>query len=482
MNTNEIGRNVERIAIDILEAEGYIVHRCIRSGQKRGAFYVSHSNDIFGCVDLLAKKRGERMRFIQVTKERAIGEKIADLSAVPWDKALESVEIWRWVDGTGKRILKNGKIRDRLYFQVYHLDDDFQRDKERRIRPPTATTALAPAAPAIPPVSAPGATLECTIVVKAAPERSAKYGETVCTAAVLDDGRLIRLYPVKIDEYWKKDIKKYTRVKVDVIPSDERAGRPESHKLQAGLDPLPSPLVGSPTPWPERMALVAKAVRPNGMRGLRDLQKQHGTSLGIVKVRQLIDFRITASLDDVIEQADYRQSKQQTLTGEAIMEGSRVDKIKHVFRYKWRCTGSCCDDDAEGQGFHYTTCEDWELFQAFREWRKTYGDRVVWALKNRFFDCMAQSTDLHFAMGTPSDPKMQDSWMIVGLIYPNIPGREPDPRKPSLANGILDESKVVQPDSKLDKVANVDGKTKTTATAVVKPKPGQQQLALVPAC
>lgn len=156
MNTNEIGRNVERIAIDILEAEGYIVHRCIRSGQKRGAFYVSHSNDIFGCVDLLAKKRGERMRFIQVTKDRAIGEKIADLSTVPWDKALESVEIWRWVDGTGKRILKNGKIRDRLYFQVYHLDDDFQLDKERRIRPPTATTALAPAAPAIPPVSAPG--------------------------------------------------------------------------------------------------------------------------------------------------------------------------------------------------------------------------------------------------------------------------------------------------------------------------------------
>src|SRR5438105_3030027 len=98
--------------------------------------------------------------------------------------------------------------------------------------PAPAMPAAAPFGPYAPPM---GAVLECTIIVKAAPERSAKYGETVCTAGVLDDGRLIRLYPVKIDEYWTKDIKKYTRVKVDVIPSDERAGRPESHKIQAGL-------------------------------------------------------------------------------------------------------------------------------------------------------------------------------------------------------------------------------------------------------
>jgi len=308
-------------------------------------------------------------------------------------------------------------------------------------------------APFGPYVPAEGGPLECTIFVKAAPERSQKYGETVCTAAILDDGRLIRLYPIKIDEYWKKDIPKYRRVRIDAIPSDERAGRPESHKVQNGLQPIDSPLRGPPAPWPERMAILAKAVKPNGMQGLRDLQKEHRTSLGIVKVKELRDFYITAPLNEVVEQADYRVSEQTTITGEAIMEGSRIDKVKHVFRFTWLCEGACCGPEAKGRGYHDTTCEDWELFESFRAWRKQYpdDDKFLDALKNKFYDCMGQS-NLHFAMGTPSDPKTQDSWMVVGLVYPGIPAPRPKPSLPTIATKTMTPRDILRPDKKLDQV------------------------------
>lgn len=318
-----------------------------------------------------------------------------------------------------------------------------------------------PAAPFGPYVPPEGGPLECTIIVKAAPERSKKYGETVCTAALLDDGRFIRLYPIPIDEYWRDSIPKWTRVSLQAKQSDENASRPESHKVEDGLHKVASPLLrtNAGTPWDARMELVRKAVNAAGMAGVRSQQTDHGTSLAIVKVRELLDFRITAALDNVVEQADRRVSPQQTLTGEVIMEGSRIDKVHHVFRYTWRCFGRCCDDDAEGQGYHDTTCEDWELFQSFRQWRKAYPDDLEFmqALKNMYFDCMAQS-DLHFAMGTPSDPARQNSWMIVGLVYPGRPQRH-NPEKSTLAGRQLPPDEVVRPDADLDEVASRDGRT-----------------------
>lgn len=305
-----------------------------------------------------------------------------------------------------------------------------------------------------------GGKVQGTLVVKAAPERSSKYGETVCTALLLDNGSMIRIYPVPWSTFWTGQFSKWVRVEATVVPSDERASRPESHKLQSALVKLDSPLVKKgKTPWEARKALVAKAVVAGGLRHLRDDQQQTKRSLGVVRVRELIDFRITAPLDKIVEQADYRISSQQTLTGETITEGSRIDKLTHVFRYRWRCDGPCCDDDAEGQGYHDTTCEDWEMFESFREWRKRYtvDAELLNALANRYYSEVGQS-DLHFFLGTPSDPKTQNSWMIVGLFYPGI-GRYDPKRATVCSQGPLAPETVLQPDAKLDDVEETSGKS-----------------------
>jgi hypothetical protein len=133
VNTSSKGTAIELSAIKILEAEGYKVHRCVRTGVKRGPFYFSQSNDVFGCIDLVAKKRGTRTRWIQVTAHSGIGQKKKDLDEVPWDPAHDSVEIWRWVGGQNRKHKTTGAFLERQYFQVYHLDQGYELDRDKRI-------------------------------------------------------------------------------------------------------------------------------------------------------------------------------------------------------------------------------------------------------------------------------------------------------------------------------------------------------------
>ncbi len=141
VNTSAKGTAIELAAIKLLEAEGYKVHRCVRTGVKRGPFYFSQSNDVFGCIDLVAKKKGARTRWIQVTADSGIGRKKKDLDEVPWDPQHDSVEIWRWVGGNNRKHKTTGAFLERQYFQLYHFDHAYALRKDDRIQlnPPAPT-------------------------------------------------------------------------------------------------------------------------------------------------------------------------------------------------------------------------------------------------------------------------------------------------------------------------------------------------------
>ena len=135
VNRSAKGTALELAAIKMLQVDGYKVHRCVRSGVHRGGRYFSQSNDVFGCVDLIAKKRGQRTRWIQVTADSGIGRKKQDLAEVPWDPLFDEVEIWRWVGGARRKDKRNGQWLDRQYFQVYRLDQEFDLRPDNRVRP-----------------------------------------------------------------------------------------------------------------------------------------------------------------------------------------------------------------------------------------------------------------------------------------------------------------------------------------------------------
>src|SRR5581483_10985300 len=134
VNRSKKGTAIELAALKLLQAEGYTVHRCVRTGVRRGPLFISQSNDVFGCIDLVAKKRGQRTRWIQATADGGIGRKKADLAEVPWDPLYDSVEIWRWVGGPSRKSKVTGQRLARQYFQVYHMDDGFELRPDRRVQ------------------------------------------------------------------------------------------------------------------------------------------------------------------------------------------------------------------------------------------------------------------------------------------------------------------------------------------------------------
>lgn len=119
------GRRIERIAIEVLEADGYLVERCRRQVVRRpGQAPFQVGNDFFGCIDIIAKKAGCRTLWIQVTGKGSAAAKIQAMNAVPWNLVADQVEVWRWV--TGKSIDgRTGLPRPTHYFQRYSLDDNF---------------------------------------------------------------------------------------------------------------------------------------------------------------------------------------------------------------------------------------------------------------------------------------------------------------------------------------------------------------------
>jgi hypothetical protein len=62
------------------------------------------------------------------------------------------------------------------------------------------------------------------------------------------------------------------------------------------------------------------------------------------------------------------------------------------------------------------SCTDWEMLQAYRSWKREYGDKWEEKFRQRFQTEMIQQRDTHFYVGTIH--QHPGSWIIVGLFYP----------------------------------------------------------------
>lgn len=79
------------------------------------------------------------------------------------------------------------------------------------------------------------------ITVKTYPTLSRKYGETVCTAGVREDGSWVRVYPVpfrRLDE--AEQYRKFDWLECDLVRS-RKDPRPESHHFADATQLLPVP-------------------------------------------------------------------------------------------------------------------------------------------------------------------------------------------------------------------------------------------------
>jgi hypothetical protein len=74
----------ETVAQRLLEAEGYTVHRARPNKVKRGGRWFTNSNDLFGCIDLVATRVAGPLQLIQVCQTSGVTKRRRKIEAVPW--------------------------------------------------------------------------------------------------------------------------------------------------------------------------------------------------------------------------------------------------------------------------------------------------------------------------------------------------------------------------------------------------------------
>lgn len=262
------------------------------------------------------------------------------------------------------------------------------------------------------------------VTVKAYPQPSRAYRETVCVAGVTGEGKWIRLFPVtfrNLEEGAKFKTYAWINVQVWKTPRDPR---PESYHIEPDSINVES-IVTPNRDWTNRWNILRPLVSPS-LDTLKIQQKQDKTSLGLIKPREILELVIGPADEPEWSSADSEKLLRQGLfdTEEQGRPLRLLEKIPFRFKYRFLCDDPACTG-------HNLSIISWEVMQSYREWQAKYGDEWQRKFREKYWDFMLQR-DLHFYVGNMASHPT--SWLIIGLYYPPmLKGRsEPEATQLSL--------------------------------------------------
>ncbi|MBN1353634.1 MAG: hypothetical protein JW994_03065 [Candidatus Omnitrophica bacterium] len=245
------------------------------------------------------------------------------------------------------------------------------------------------------------------VTVKAYPNPSKKYGETVCVAGIdTDTGKWVRIYPIPfrdLDE--DKKFKKYAVIEVKAIkPRDDK--RPESYRVDAGsirqIDHF-----DTKDKWVKRKKIVLPTVDKSFCEILKQ-NASHKKSLGIFKPKN-IDFICCKAKpkNDKARESCYAQLSFFDRKKKAI------EAIPFEFRYQFFCEN---EPDCPG---HNLLIIDWEIGQSYRDWRHKYKpeEHLLNMIRKRWLELIcAPKNDVYFFVGNMH--RFPKTFMVLGVFYP----------------------------------------------------------------
>ncbi len=262
------------------------------------------------------------------------------------------------------------------------------------------------------------------ITVKTYPNISSKYDELVCTAGFLEDGSMIRIFPIpfrKLD--YDKQYAKYQWIELDL---EKYTGdfRPESYtptdRLFQNITPLEK--LGTDNNWQERKDIVFKKGYYTNLTTLINEAKDpsNGKSLAVFKPTKILDFVIESVSDEYDERKIEKilNQRAQLSLFETYKDNCEdlfeiVKKLPYKFSYKF--------EDIEGREATLMI-EDWEIGQLYWNCLKTYGNEEVALQKveQKYRDDFINNKDLYFFMGTTQrwHNVSPNPFLIIGVFYP----------------------------------------------------------------
>ena len=246
--------------------------------------------------------------------------------------------------------------------------------------------------------------VDLLVAVKAYPVRTDGHGEAVCVAGVrLDAGppHWVRVFPVPFRRLPREQqFAKYDVIRLDLVRGSD--SRPESWEPRADTIEIIGNR-GTANAWSARRDLV----EPLLVRSMCEVQRTQAldrTSLAVFRPGAVLDWTV----EPVPERAD---AGSQLDMFEPSLQA--LKDIPFKFRYRYQCA-----DEPDCTGHHQRVL-DWELGEAFRKWRGTYGgDEVALdRIRGRWFgDLVAPGRDTMFYVG--SIARYPARFCVLGVFWP----------------------------------------------------------------
>jgi hypothetical protein len=264
--------------------------------------------------------------------------------------------------------------------------------------------------------SAPPEALRVLVTCKTYPQPSVRYQETVCTAGITEDGRWIRLYPVRF-RYWEEkqqySLYDWIELRAKKRP-DNKDKRKESYEPAGEIAIVGH--VGTGDDWAERKRLILPHAR-RSVEQLLDAYSMDGESLGIIKPAEVTDVRHEP------EAADWSPREKAALTQQMLFgnQPKPLVKMPYRFSYCFRC------DDERCTG-HKMQITDWGLCTLFLKIRRNEGDAAaVEKAKQKCWELVAEGKDPYLYVGTVYP---YTSCIVIGMFYPKKERPDPQQRLP----------------------------------------------------
>ena len=249
------------------------------------------------------------------------------------------------------------------------------------------------------------------VLVKAFPQPSQKYEETVCVAAVTEDGSaMLRLYPIRYRHLPKdRQFKRFDLVELDIeqAPGDYR---PESRHVDeesirvAGL--------GKDLSDAAKVNLWKPFIAPS-LKALHAENKATQRSFGIVRPDP-------GSLKFFIETEDKAEAAARELNKSSFQQVSlfeeplaKMPAPDHAFGYRFTSDGHP----------HRHYIHDWEVQAAYLAYRRRYGDKALEMMQQEYGENIPKRNP-HFIMGTmKAHPQ---TFIAIGILRSGIDPTELD--------------------------------------------------------
>jgi len=255
------------------------------------------------------------------------------------------------------------------------------------------------------------------VTVKTYPTLSRKYGETVCTAGVREDGSWVRIYPVpfrRLEE--KQQYSKFDWLECDLHPSTKDP-RPETfHPSDIGqLGPVDH--IGTENKWRERRRILLETTPVyTNLQRLIDGAKSNKMSLAVFKPKIILGFSWEEEERDWdtkrLEQMR-RQSNQGVLFEEEAWRKTFevIPKLPYSFSYEF--------EDDEGKRSKLQIL-DWEIGALYWKcWRKAEKNEEEALEKVRIkYEDQFLERDMHLFLGTTQQFHFvaPNPWVIIGVF------------------------------------------------------------------